>query len=54
MADLEIVKEEGDELIVKAPDRETFVKIDNTFAETYHAVVMSHSVFGLKPFFSRT
>ena len=35
MADLEIVREEGDELIVKAPGRETFVKIDNTFAEMF-------------------
>jgi len=34
MADLEIVKEE-DELIVKVPGRETFVKIDNTFAEMF-------------------
>ncbi len=35
MADLEVVKEEGNDFIVKVPGRETFVKIENTYAEMF-------------------
>jgi formylmethanofuran--tetrahydromethanopterin N-formyltransferase len=35
MSELEVVKKEGSDFIVNVPSRETFVKIDNTFAEMF-------------------
>jgi len=34
MSELKVIKEEGNDFVVKVPGRETFVKIENTFAET--------------------
>jgi len=41
MADLEVVKEEGNDLIVKVPGRETSVRIENTFAEMFPTLEIS-------------
>ncbi len=51
MVDLEVVGKEGNDFIVKASDREPFVKIENTFADTYYYTVMTRSVLGTTPLF---
>ena len=38
---LEVVGKEGNDLIVKVPNRETFVKIEDTFAEMFPIVEIS-------------
>ncbi|MDH5390443.1 MAG: hypothetical protein OEX10_04745 [Candidatus Bathyarchaeota archaeon] len=44
MGSLEVVKEEDNDFVVKVLEREKFVKIENTFAETCRFIVTAHSV----------
>jgi len=41
MINLEVVREEGNDFIIKVPGRETLVKIENTFAEIFSVMEIS-------------
>ena len=40
MADLKVLRKEGNDFIVKVPERKDPVKIDDTFAEMYYHMVI--------------
>jgi len=48
---LQIVERGDGWLKVQHPQGENICTIEDTFADTYHAFVMSHSVFGLNSSF---
>jgi hypothetical protein len=43
MTDLEVVKKEGNDFVVKVPGRQESVRIEDTFAETCSHMVTKHS-----------
>lgn len=43
MANLEVVKKEENDFVVKVPGRQELVRIEDTFAEMYYHMVTIHS-----------
>ena len=52
MGDLEIVGKEGNDLLVKVPGLETYVKIEDTYAEMFPTVEISPANLHIPLFFS--